>query len=320
MLLSLALLAAGFVLLAKGGDLLVDGSSAIAKHYNISELVIGLTIVSLGTSAPELIVNIIASLGGSSGIALGNVVGSNICNTLLILGTAGMIAPITVGRGTVWREIPFCIFISCVLALLLNDALLGNAETGLLSRGDGLVLLVLFGLFMYYIFTLSGKDSTEETEREIPERGIRISSLFILIGLAGLVGGGKLVVTGAVDIASSFGFSEAMIGLTIVAIGTSLPELFASAVAAYRGKPDIAIGNVIGSNIFNILFVLGISSTIKSIPYPLYMNADLLLMVLSITAVFLFMFLGKRHRLERWEATLLTIAYFAYIAGVAIRQ
>lgn len=319
MLISLTFLAAGFMLLAKGGDLLVDGASSIAKHFKISELVIGLTIVSLGTSAPELLVNIIASLGGSSGIALGNVFGSNICNTLLILGVAGLITPIAVGHGTVWREIPFSLFIVIVLGLLLNDTLYNSAGHDQLSRGDGLILLVLFALFMYYVFTISSS-SGEEVDGETPDMGIPKSSLFIIVGLVGLAGGGKLVVSGAVDIAQTFGVSETLIGLTIVAIGTSLPELFTSAMAAYRGKPDIAIGNVVGSNIFNILFVLGISSTIKAIPYPIFMNVDLLVVALSSFLVFAFMFISRKHRLERWEAALLIAGYIAYTAYLIVRK
>ena len=289
MLISIVLLVVGFVFLAKGGDLLVEGASSIARHFNVSDLVIGLTIVSLGTSAPELLVNIIASVGGSSGIALGNVFGSNICNTLLILGVAGIIAPISVQRATVWKEIPFSLFIVVVLGLLLNDAFFGNSAVNGLSRGDGLILLVLFGLFMYYVFTLSSSEEATEEEGAIAHMGLGKSTLFIVLGLVGLVAGGNLVVTGAVDIARSFGVSEALIGLTIVAIGTSLPELFASAMAAYRGKSDIAIGNVVGSNIFNVLFVLGISSVIKTIPYPSFMNLDLGLVILSSFFVFIFM-------------------------------
>ncbi|MBE9505124.1 MAG: calcium/sodium antiporter [Proteobacteria bacterium] len=319
MLLALFLLAIGFILLAKGGDLLVNGSSSIAKHFKVSELVIGLTIVSLGTSAPELLVNIIASINDSSGLALGNVFGSNICNTLLILGTAGIVAPITVQRGTVWKEIPFAFFITLVLALLLNDSLFNGAGNDRLSRNDGAILLILFALFMYYIFTLA-KAGNEEGAGETTDMGMGKSFIFIVVGIAGLVGGGKMVVSGAMDVASTLGVSEAMIGLTIVAIGTSLPELFASVMAAYRGKSDLAIGNVIGSNIFNILFVLGISSGIKAIPYPLYMNLDLGLVILSIFFVFVFMFLGKRHSINRIEATLLVLIYVAYMAFLIIRK
>ena len=319
MLLAFFLLAIGFILLAKGGDLLINGSSSIAKHFKVSELVIGLTIVSLGTSAPELLVNIIASINGSSELALGNVFGSNICNTLLILGTAGIVAPITVQRGTVWKEIPFAFFITLVLALLLNDSLFNSAGSDGLSRNDGFILLILFAVFMYYIFTLA-KAGNAEGAGETIYMGMGKAFIFIVIGMAGLVGGGKMVVSGAIDIASALGMSEAMIGLTIVAIGTSLPELFTSTMAAYRGKSDIAIGNVIGSNIFNILFVLGISSGIKAIPYPLYMNLDLGLVILSIFFVFVFMFLGKRHSINRIEATLLVLIYVAYMAYLIIRK
>lgn len=320
MTLSAVLLAIGFVLLAKGGDLLVEGASSIAKHFNVSELVIGLTIVSLGTSAPELLVNILASFDGKSEIALGNVIGSNICNTLLILGAAGIAAPISVRSGTVWKEIPFAIFISVVLALLLNDEIFSGATAAdKLSRGDGLVLLVLFALFMYYIYTISSNES-ELPEGVIAEMSFSKSFIFIIAGLSGLIGGGRLVVTGAVNIAASLSVSEAEIGLTIVAIGTSLPELFASVIAAYRGKPDIAIGNVVGSNIFNILFVLGVSSTIKDIPYVTYMNLDMALLVLSMFFVFIFMFLGRKHRIERWEAVLLVLTYLVYMAYLIVRK
>ena len=319
MLISLVLLLAGFIVLVKGGDLLVSGASSIAKHFKVSELVIGLTIISLGTSAPELLVNIFAAAEGRSGIALGNVFGSNICNTLLILGVAGIVAPIAVQSSTVWKEIPYSIFIGIVLALLLNDAFLDNGSANILSRGDGLVLLVLFGLFMYYVFTISKSSNGMETD-ETPDFGIKKSSLFVVMGLSGLVLGGKLVVTGAVDIASGLGVSEAMIGLTIVAIGTSLPELFASVMAARRGKPDLVIGNVIGSNIFNILFVLGTSSTIISMPYPTFMNYDMLIVIASTVLVFAFMFSGRHKKtLERWEGGFLVAAYAAYLTYLAVR-
>ena len=319
MILQFILMAAGFVLLVKGGDFLVNGSASLARHFRVPELVIGLTIVSLGTSAPELLVNVISAMKGSSGIALGNVIGSNICNTLLILGAAGVVSPITVGRGTVWREIPFACFISVVLALLLNDGLFNADHADRLSRTDGLVLLTLFSLFMYYISTLA-RTGEEEMAVSVREIGVWMSLLFVLIGLAGLIGGGKLVVTGAVEVAAALGVSEALIGLTIVAVGTSLPELFASVMAAYRGRHDIAIGNVVGSNIFNILFVLGISSTIRDIPYPTYLNADLLLVNLSIFTVFAFMFLGKRHRIDRPEAVFLILVYIAYIGYLIARE
>lgn len=319
MLISSVLLVIGFIVLVKGGDSLVSGASSIAKHFKVSELVIGLTIISLGTSAPELLVNIFAAAEGKSGIALGNVFGSNICNTLLILGVAGMVAPIVVQSSTVWKEIPYSIFIGIVLALLLNDAFFDSSSADILSRGDGLVLLVLFGLFMYYVFTIAKANSGMETD-ETPDMAIKKSSLLVVLGLLGLVLGGKLVVTGAVDIASGLGVSEAMIGLTIVAIGTSLPELFASVMAAKRGKPDLVIGNVIGSNIFNILFVLGTSSAIKSMPYPAFMNYDMGLVIASTVIVFVFMFLGRyKKRLERWEGGVLVVAYVAYIACLAVR-
>lgn len=318
MILMVTLLVAGFILLAKGGDFLVDGASSIAKHFNIPELVIGLTIVSFGTSAPELLVNIMASFSGSSEIALGNVIGSNICNTLLILGAAGLIAPIAVQKGTVWKEIPFTLFVSVLLGLLLNNFFYSSPELYSLSRSDGIILLILLVLFMFYVYRLS-KAGNDVDDSVIKESTVSKSVLLIVIGVAGLVAGGKLVVNSAVDIALVLGISQALIGLTIVAIGTSLPELFASVMAAYKGKPDIVIGNVVGSNIFNILLVLGISSTINAIPYPAYFNIDLLLVIVSFFFVFVFMFLGKRHRIDRVEAFFLVMAYVAYMIYLVIR-
>ena len=319
MLISIALLVVGFVVLVFGGDWLVSGASSIAKHFKVSELVIGLTVISLGTSAPELLVNIFAAAAGSSGIALGNVFGSNICNTLLILGIAAVVAPITVQSSTVWKEIPFSIFIGLALVFLLNDVWLDSAPLNVLSKSDGLVLLVLFALFMYYVFTISKSNNGIDSD-ETADMGLPKSSVFVLLGLAGLVLGGKLVVTGAVDIASGLGVSETMIGLTIVAIGTSLPELFASVMAAYRGKPDLVIGNVIGSNIFNILFVLGVSSTINPIPYPSLLNSDLTMVLASSLLVFVFMFSGRHKKsLERWEGGVLATGYVAYIVYLIFR-
>ncbi len=319
MMLMLTLLVAGFVLLTKGGDFLVGGSSSIAKHFNIPELVIGLTIVSFGTSAPELLVNIMATFSGSTEIALGNVIGSNICNTLLILGAAGLIAPIAVQRGTVWKEIPFALFVSILLGFLLNDFFYSTPRHYSLSRSDGIILLALLTLFLLYVYKLS-KEGNNTDNSTIKESTVSKSLLFIVMGLAGLVAGGRLVVSSAVDIALALGVSQALIGLTVVAVGTSLPELFASVMAAYRGKPDIAIGNVVGSNIFNILLVLGISSTINEIPYPGYLNIDLLVVILSCFFVFVFMFFGKRHRIERVEALLLVTAYLVYTIYLVIRR
>ena len=254
----------GFVLLIKGADWLVAGSASIAKKYNISDLVIGLTIVSMGTSMPELIVNVIASLSGNSEIAIGNVLGSNIANVLLILGVAAFIYPLTIKNSTIMSEIPFSIIAVLLVAFVANAAIFDDQMAQMLSRWDGVLLLLFFGLFMVYILKLAKEGRTDMLE-DTPDETLTMgkSTVFVLLGMVGLFLGGKWVVEGAVAIANEFGLSQNLIGLTIVAIGTSLPELVTSAVAAMKKNTDIAVANVVGSNIFNLLWVLGLSAVIS---------------------------------------------------------
>ena len=308
---------AGFVLLIKGADFLVEGASSVARRFHVSDLVIGLTVVAFGTSTPELFVNIFASMQGSTGIAIGNVVGSNIANILLILGVSAIIYPLSVTRGTVWKEIPFSLLTALVLGIVANDRMIDHASASAITRIDGLMLLCFFGIFMYYSASIA-KETDDEASRALTEKmGIVKSGLMIAAGLAGLMLGGKWIVDGAVTLASAFGMSQSLIGLTIVAVGTSLPEFATSAVAAYKKNTDIAVGNVVGSNIFNIFFVLGMSSVIRPLPFQASLNRDVGMTVFSSMLLFLFMFTGKKRSLDRWEGALFLVFYGAYIFVLA---
>ena len=306
----------GFVLLIKGADWLVDGSSSVARKLKISNIVIGLTIVAFGTSAPELIVNIMASIRGNSDIAIGNIVGSNIANILLILGISAIIFPLAVKKGTVFKEIPLSLLAVVALWFMANDVLLDGASANTLGVIDGFIFILFFIIFLYYTFGISKSKNKEDKAKEFKTS----SSVFlILIGIAALTIGGNWIVEGAIMIAKHLGISEALIGLTIVAIGTSLPELATSAVAAYKKNPDIAIGNVVGSNIFNIFWILGVSALIHPIRFAPIMNFDIYFLVFTTAFLFISMFIGKKHLLERWQGVLFILTYVAYITYLIIR-
>ncbi len=318
MLLSIFLLLIGFVLLIKGADWMVDGSSSVARRLHVSDLVIGLTIVAFGTSAPELVVGLASAFSGNTDIAIGNVLGSTIANTLLILGVSAIITPLKVNRNTVWKEIPLAFLAVLMLGILANDTILDDKLINDLSRGDGLVFLGFFIVFLYYTFGVASKTPEEIAEDSLstndePLLTWKMSITLILAGLMGLVAGGQLVVSQAVSLALSWGVSETLVGFTIVAVGTSLPELVTSAIAARKGKTDIAIGNVIGSNIFNIFWILGITSLIAPIPFAETLNIDLGVGVLAMGSVFVALFIGKRHQIERWQGGLGIIAYAVYL-------
>lgn len=303
----------GFYVLIKGADLLVDGSSSIAKKLNISNIVIGLTIVAFGTSAPEFIVNIFASAKGNTEIAIGNVLGSNIANILLILGVASIIYPISAKKNTVLKEIPFSLLAALLVAITSNDVLIDGSSVSVITRIDGLVFLGFFIIFLYYSFSITKSDD-DINETPVKELSYLKSATYILLGLTGLVLGGKWIVDGAVAIAESFNVSQSLIGLTVVAVGTSLPELATSAVAAYKKQSDIAIGNVVGSNIFNIFWILGASAVIRPLPFNTNSNADILVNILASVILFFAMYVGKKHVLERWQGVLLVLFYIGYIA------
>ncbi|MGD2089108.1 MAG: calcium/sodium antiporter [Candidatus Aminicenantes bacterium] len=318
MILPLILLVAGLVLVIKGADFLVDGASSLAKRLRIPEMVIGLTIVAFGTSAPELVVNVFSSIAGKSELVLGNVIGSNVCNTLLILGVAGFIYPLDVQRNSVRKEIPFSFLVVLVFLVLANDHLLFKSTTNRISRIDGLVLLVLFGVFLYYTFGLS-KIKSNGSE-EIKLFSLPKTWIFIGFGFMGLFLGGKLVVDNAIVIARKLQVSEKLIGLTIVSIGTSLPELATSAVAAFKKRCDLAVGNVVGSNIFNILLILGVSAEISPVRYNLAFNFDILVFGLGTLLLFIAMFTLKARKLDRWEAFILLVTYIAYLVYIISRK
>lgn len=317
---------AGFFLLVKGADLLVEGSSSIAKKNNIPELVIGLTIVSFGTSMPELIVNLMASFNGSAEIAIGNVFGSNIANVLLILGVSAMIKPLPIKKSIYFTEIPMSLVATFMVGFLANANLFsasGPASNLALSRFDGGVLLFFFLLFMAYIFVISrAKPNTQNLagiNEGIAEFSTRKSIIYISLGVIGLFLGGKWIVDGAVFISQSIGLSETFIGLTVIAIGTSLPELVTSAVAAKKGQADLAVGNVIGSNIFNLLWILGISAVIRPLPFDLATNTDIMMVIAASTLLILAVIIGKGPKVVRWEGAVFILVYFAYITYLVMR-
>lgn len=314
------LFAIGFVILIKGADMLVDGASSIAKRYGLSDMVVGLTVVSFGTSLPELIVNILASMQGQPELAIGNVFGSNVANLLLILGVTALICPLPIKRNTILTEIPFSLIATLLVGFLANATLLNSRYDLYISRLDGAILLGFFGMFMVYIYNVAKTNKDEVLpDEETQVMPIGKSILFIAIGAFGLFLGGKWVVDGAVHIAQSMGLSESFIGLTVVAIGTSLPELVTSAMAAYRRNIDIAVGNVVGSNIFNLLWILGISALISPLPFNVMNNSDIIMMILASAMLILAMPIGKRNAIDRFNGIIFLLVYFSYIGYLIMR-
>jgi cation:H+ antiporter len=319
---NILLMAAGFVLLVQGAKWLVDGASALAKRLRVSDLMVGLTVVAFGTSMPELTVNVISAVEGNPAIAIGNVLGSNIANILLILGISAMIFPLEVQKGTVWKEIPFSLLAALVLGVAANDIFLSGGEKNILSAGDGLIFLFFFLIFMVYIFETaksqrSVSPRTDEAKIKILTPGK--SALYIFLGLVGLFFGGEWTVKGAVYLASLFRVSQSLVGLTIVAVGTSLPELVTSVVAALKKNPEIAVGNVVGSNIFNIFLILGITPLVKPLEFSPASNMDIGMTVLASALLFLWAFTGKKRKIDRWEGGIFTALYAAYMAVLILR-
>lgn len=313
-------LAAGFLFLIGGAHFLVDGAAATAKRLKVSSLMIGLTVVSFGTSTPELFVNIHASLRGNTAIAIGNILGSNIANILLILGLSALIFPLAVGKGTVWKEIPLSLLAALLLGILANDRLIERSSDSVLTRTDGLVFLCFFIVFLYYTLSIARKNVKNE-EDGLPSKPYILpkSCLWIGGGLVALTFGSRWVVVGATGIARVLGASESLIGLTIVAVGTSLPELATSVTAAVKKNPEIAVGNVVGSNIFNIFFILGVSALIRPLPLQPGINMDIAALFFSSLLLFFTMFTGKRHRLDRWEGGLLILLYAGFLVLLIVR-
>lgn len=318
MLLQIVYIVIGVVLVLWGADRLTDGAVGIATRLNIPQIVIGLTIVAMGTSMPEFCVSLVSALKGTADLAVGNVVGSNVFNALLIVGVTALVAPMTILRQTVRKDIPFALVASMLLVLMCLD--------GTLSRIDALVLLALFGFFMYVTLQagLSAKKedkqaaSDEPAEAKAPMSWLR-ASLFIIIGLGCLIGGSNLFVGGATAVATELGISDAVVGLTVVAMGTSLPELATSVVAARKGNSGIAIGNALGSNVFNILLILGLTGAITPLTLQGITTLDLTMLVVSMMLLWLFSF--TKLTIERWEGALLTtifVAYMTYLVMAAV--
>lgn len=316
------LLLLGFVLLIKGAEWLVNGATAIASRFGISDLIIGLTIVSMGTSLPELIINVIASMSGNSELATGNVLGSNIANILLILGVTAIICDLPVHRNTILSELPFSLAAALLIGFLANSSLGYEPEKELsISRGDGFIVLFFFFLFMIYITMIAREDRQKKTETTPAAASSPMGKSLLLIaaGIGSLFLGGKWVVDGAVHIAGIFGMSETFIGLTVVALGTSLPELVTSVMAALKKNTDIAVGNAIGSNIFNLLWILGISAIIRPLPFNVASNVDILVVIASTCLIFLALIIGRRMVIKRVEGIVFLLSYLGYLAFVVIR-
>lgn len=306
MLLNIIMIIGGIALVLWGADRLTDGAVAIAARLGVPQIVIGLTVVAMGTSMPEFCVSLVSAINGTTAMAVGNVVGSNIFNSMMIVGIAAMITPITILSTTVKKDIPFALMASALLVVLCID--------GEVARVDALILIALFAVFMYITLkgvTTKAKDEDDTDKQPTADTPVWKAIAFVIIGLACLVGGSNIFVNGATFVASTFGISDAVIGLTIVAMGTSLPELATTVVSARKGNSGIAIGNVLGSNVFNILMVLGLTGAICPMSIHGITNIDMLMLVVSMVLLWLFSF--TKLTIQRWEGTALTIIFFAYL-------
>ena len=325
--LQLILFGIGIAILLKGANLLVSGASSIASLLKISPIVIGLTVVAFGTSSPELIVSVTSALSGNTDIALGNIIGSNIANILLILGASAFLCPLVVQKNTVWKEIPMSFLGAIVLSVLALQGIIDRGElfgldlqsteiVGSLTASNGLILLAFFVIFLYYTFGIS-KASADEPKVE--SKKLPVSVGLVILGLVGLTFGSKLLVDSGTIIARLLGVSDTFIGLTMVAIGTSLPELITSLVAASKKQVDIAVGNIVGSNIFNIFFVLGITAIVSPLPLRAQNIADILVLFASTVLLFGSLFVMRRHTIGKIEGALMLLAYVLYIGFLVIR-
>ncbi|MBR1682916.1 MAG: calcium/sodium antiporter [Bacteroidaceae bacterium] len=315
MLQNLLFVIIGAVLVIVGADKLTDGAVGVARRFQIPEMVIGLTIVGFGTSLPEFMVSLLSGVQGASGMSIGNIVGSNLFNALVIIGVSAALYPIAVTHTAATRDIPLTLVSSVVLTALSLDILLSGGSSDVLSRGDGIVLLCFFAIFMAYTYSMAKSGTLEETVGGAPMSGLRMT-LYIILGLVALVGGGELFVEGSCGIARSLGVSEAVIGLTLAAGGTSLPELAASVVAARKGRSAMAIGNIVGSILFNTFWVLGVCALIRPLPASGVLWTDYAMLVFG---SFLFMiFARSRHRLGRWEGVVMVLSYVAYLAWLIL--
>lgn len=312
MILNIIFIIVGFFLLVKGADLLVDGSSRIARKFNVKEIIIGLTIVSIGTSMPELIISVTSALKNQSDFAIGNILGSNISNLFFILGVCAIIKPLLFKKQTVKIEIPFVIFLTALLYIFGN-----NGDYHLITELEGIIFIVFCVLFTIYNIFISKNINNSEMEKN-KNKDIKLSKSFLLImiGIILLKFGGDFVVDNASRIATLLGISERVISLTIVAISTSLPELITSALATYKGEIDLAIGNIIGSNILNIVLIIGIMAIINPIPYSVSFNKDLMIFLIGMIFLFIVPFIGEKYKIERVSGFIYLISYFIYISSL----
>lgn len=320
-LVNLLLVSVGFVLLIKGADFLVNGASSLAKRFNISDIAIGLTVVAMGTSAPELVVNIISGGTENHDLVFGNIIGSNIFNIFLILGVASVIYPLTVQKNALWKEVPYSLIATFMFFILVNDMIFFEKETSTLDFWDGIILIAMFIGFLVYIFlNLQRSPDTEDDPEDIVIFSSVKTTIMIVLGIAGLIFGGEMIVDNAVEIANHYDVSKKLIGLTILAAGTSLPELATSAVAAFHKKSDLAVGNIVGSNIFNLLLVLGTTAIIHSpLIYSPDLNIDLYLVMIGTFLLFIFMFTFAKYKLDRAEGIFYLIGFAGYMYYLFVR-
>ncbi len=313
-----AYLVFGFPALILGAYFLIRGSSSIAARFGISDLVIGLTVVAMGTSLPELVVSLLSASRGIDDVALGNVVGSNMVNLLLILGLCAVIQPLEMQTSIRWKEIPFSLMGTVVLLAFMSDTFLSNEPSATISRGEGIAFIMFFLVYLYYVFSTLKKEEVHDDAAQQQDPVFKALALVIL-GLLGLYFGGDWIVRGATALALSLGMSQALIGVTIVAVGTSLPEFATSLVAALKGNADMAVGNVVGSNIFNILWILGLSALITPLKCNQALIVDVSILTVATCVFFIFTFTGKRHKVDRWEGALFVLTYAAYLIYVLHR-
>lgn len=314
---SLLLLFTGFVPLIIGANLLVNNASSLAKRLNIPEMVIGLTILGFGTSSPELVVNLFASFEKNSDLVLGNIIGSNIFNILAILGISAIVYPLTIKKNTTWIEIPLCLLSAVVVILMANDKIIDKMNYSVISRIDGYILLLFFTIFLAYNITLL-KSEHYNDEVLVKDKPVYKSVLLIFFGLILLITGGRIIVVSATKVASALGLSQRVIALTVVSIGTSLPELATSFIAARKKNVDLAIGNIVGSNIFNLFFILGISSIVHPVSVKPFSNIDMIMNIFASLLLFIFIFTGKGRRIGRIEGALFLLIYIIYLGFLII--
>lgn len=311
----------GIALLIKGADFLVDGASSLAARMHIPTIIIGLTIVAFGTTAPELVVNVMAALKGTPQVGFGNIIGSNIANILLVLGVTALIFPIKVERTAIWKEIPVALLAVIVLFIVSNYVIIDKIDMNTITRASGLILLCFFGIFIYYSIEVfrQNKKKLEKREIGVEHRPTIPIALMIIGGLVALFIGGKWTVDGAVFIAQQVGLSQFLISATVIAIGTSLPELATGITAARKQQTGIAVGNVAGANIYNIFWILGITALIAPVAVPSFINTDIMIMGAATLLLLAFIFIGKHREIERWQGGIFIGLYVAYIVFLIMR-